>query len=285
MSNKVYQMITDKILAHLENGVIPWQKTWKAASGAPKNFVTGKAYQGINSILLHLEGLAFKYASPYWLTFKQAKAKGGNVKKGQHGSQVIFWKITDKLVEDEDTGETKVKKNFILRYYTVFNLDQCEGIQAPVVESFDNDPIANCEDIVANMPQAPVIEFGGGRACYSPFDDKIDCPEFSSFINSEAFYSTMFHEMAHSTGHSSRLNRFENDTKLAAFGSEDYSKEELVAEMTAAFICGHAGIENKTLDNSAAYIHGWSKKLKDQPQMVIQAAAKAQKAADFILNA
>lgn len=288
MANKVYEMITDKILAELDKGVIPWHKPWNAGSGAHVNMVSGKPYRGINPFLLTISAMNGGFSSNYWMTFKQAKAKGGSVKKGSAGTQVIFWKIMDKKVEDEETGETEIKKSFILRYYTVFNLDQCEGIEAPVVDADEvkeNDPIDICESVVANMPQKPEISFGGNQACYIPSSDKVRNPKLESFDGAAEFYSTLFHELGHSTGHHSRLNRFKVDEPLAAFGSESYSHEELTAEMTAAFLCGVTGIDNKTLSNSAAYIHGWSKKLKDQPKMVIQAAARAQKAADFILNA
>lgn len=286
-ANKVYEMITDKILAQLDKGVIPWHKPWNSASGAHKNLVSGKPYRGINPFLLTITALSNGYASPYWVTYKQAKTKGGQVRKGECGTQVVFWNIKEKEVENDD-GEKEVKKTFILRYYTVFNIEQCDGLEEPKVDGQEEvevpEPIDVCEAIVANMPNAPVIQFGGNRACYIPAKDEIHNPKIEDFDGNAEFYSTLFHELGHSTGHHSRLNRFKVDEPLAAFGSESYSHEELTAEMTACFLCGVAGIENKTLDNSAAYIHGWSKKLKDQPKMVIQAAARAQKAADFILN-
>ncbi|MDJ0953373.1 MAG: ArdC-like ssDNA-binding domain-containing protein [Acidimicrobiia bacterium] len=287
MANKVYEIITGKILEELDKGVIPWRKPWKAASGSHTNIVSGKPYNGVNIILLGIAAFRGGFSSNYWMTFKQAKQKGGSVRKGETGTQVIFWKVVDKKVEDEDTGEIEIKKNFILRYYTVFNLDQVDGVKAPVTneEVNDHSPIEAAEAIVDGMPNKPEINFGGSRACYVPMLDVINNPELNAFGLPEEFYSTLFHELVHSTGHKDRLDRFENNTQLAAFGSEDYSKEELVAEIGAAFLCGHAGIENQTLDNSVAYINGWREKLTNDPKLIIHAAAKAQKAADFILNA
>lgn len=284
----VYEIITEQILDQLKKGTVPWHKPWKGASEWPKNFVSGKPYRGLNVFVLHLQG----YSSPYWLTFNQAKAKGGSIRKGEKSTMVTFWKKieakTKTTTDDHGNEVKKVEKDpyFLLRYYRVFNVEQCEGLKLPEpeeTEELDFTPIEVCEQIVAEMPQRPEITHGGGRACYSPVTDKVTMPVQSSFDAEPEYYSTLFHELTHSTGHKSRLDRDEI-MNLQPFGTTNYSKEELVAEMGAAFLCGEAGIENSTIDNSASYIANWVAKFEDQPKMVVCAAAAAQKAVDFILD-
>lgn len=283
----LYKEITNKIIEQLEQGTVPWKRPWKA--GFPANLVTKKPYRGVNVFLLSIVSDAQGFSSPLWATFNQIRAKGGRVKKGEKGTVVIFWKLfknTEKTV-DQETGEEieKEKVKPLLRYYTVFNLDQTEGIE--LTQGFadkENDPIKECEKIVKGMPKKPKISHGGTRACYSPKDDAVKLPPMKKFDSSEEYYSTLFHELTHSTGHKDRLNRKEL-VEYQGFGSQDYSKEELVAEMGAAFLCGAAGtVLEKTLENSAAYVQNWLKVLKEDNKMVVYAAASAQKATDFILN-
>ena len=283
MSNKVYEIVTEKILENLEKGNVPWHKPWKSAYDVrmPHNLVSKKAYRGVNVWLL-----AFApYESPYWLTFKQCQQLGGKVKKGEKSWMVVFWKVYDKEVETDEG--TATEKRFILRYYNVFNTEQCEDLDLSKVQNetkqIDFNPIDECEAIIENMPNRPTITHNNQRAVYYQKEDKVNLPEKDSFDGEEEYYSTAFHELGHSTGHESRLNRFKkDDTDL--LGNHSYSKEELVAEMTSAFLCGVAGIENKTIDNSAAYIKGWSKKFREDIKMVVEASQKAQKAADYILD-
>ncbi|NTW87742.1 MAG: DUF1738 domain-containing protein [Desulfobulbaceae bacterium] len=272
----VYEIITEQVLEIMSQGVIPWKKPWNARS-AHRNLITGKQYRGINVFILSCTG----FSSPWWLSFKQAKEKGGMVRKGEKGRQIVFWKPF--LTQDTETG--KDKKVFMLRYYTVFNLDQIEGVEAPQEsETIELEPIAEAERIVSEMQNRPTIEeAGGNKACYYPGKDSVQMPFFQDFDESEKYYSVLFHELGHSTGHVSRLARKEVQV-CSRFGSEDYSKEELVAEMTAAFICGESGILPATVENSAEYLQSWSAKLKDDKKMVINAAAAAQRAADYILN-
>lgn len=274
MSQKIYQMITDKIIKLMGEGLIPWEKPWKG--GGPKNLATGRFYKGINIWLLCTGETAC------WVTYKQAVKLGGQVRKGEKGQTVVFWKWIEKGNRDEKTGENTKTRYPLLRYYTVFNLSQVDGIKTAAEDKPKNNPIAEAASIIHKMPQRPKIE-PGQRACYCAIEDKISIPNLNNFICAEEYYSTAFHELAHSTGHHSRLDR-EEITRLSPFGSHDYSKEELVAEMATAFLCGVAGIENKTIKNSASYIKSWSQKFKDNVAMVVSAAAKAQKAADFILG-
>jgi antirestriction protein ArdC len=170
----------------------------------------------------------------------------------------------------------------MLRYYTVFNLEQTTGIETPMeLHKQTFQPIERCEALVTSMPQRPTLHHGEPRAYYRPSVDAINMPRPELFDSPEEYYSTLFHELTHSTGHARRLNR-PTLTDLCPFGSTNYSKEELVAEMGAAFLCGICGIENRTVDNSAAYIASWLRVLKHDKQMVILAAAQAQRAADFI---
>ena len=219
------------------------------------------------------------FASPFWLTFKQVQLFGARVKKGEKSFPVVFWKI----LEDAENGETR--KIPFLRYHSVFNLAQCEGITVPAPPDIKGvfHPILKCEQVVDQMPCPPAIEHGGGRACYSPPQDKLSLPDAKAFESSETYYSTLFHELTHATGHASRLSRREI-TNPIHFGSDPYSREELVAEMGAAFLSGHCGIENQTIDQSAGYIQNWLERLRDDRKLVVHAAAQAQKACDFILD-
>ena len=192
---------------------------------------------------------------------------------------MVFWTIFEK---DCDTHIP------VLRFYTVFNLEQTMGIPAkyiPVLTPENQivfDPIGNAEEIIANYQNGPIIQHGGNRACYSPSLDRIMMPERIQFEKEEEYYSTLFHEMTHSTGHWSRLDRpgMEN----IRFGSENYSKEELIAEFGAAFLCAQTGIAHATIQNSGAYIKNWLEKLRNDKKLAIQAAHKAQKAVDFIME-
>lgn len=273
----VYQVVTDRIIGLLEQGVAPWRKPWSGGDSLmPKNLVSGKAYQGINIFLLGCQ----PYDSPYWLTFKQAQERGGHVRKGEKGSPCIFWKTYEKEKETPD-GDIEAEKRWVLRYYVVFNADQCDGIEAPKPEVKiypENERIDRAEAIQLAMPNRPSVTYGGSSAYYDQIRDLVNVPELNRFESSEEFYSALFHELAHSTGHENRLNRDMSN------GHTAYGKEELVAEMTSAYICAHCGIENATIENSAAYLQGWIKALKGDRKLAVVAATQAQKAANYILN-
>jgi len=277
MSNRVYEIVTEKIAEKLEQGEVPWHMPWHSSAGSPKNFVTMKDYRGINIILLSMSG----YSCPYWISFKQVKEKGGRVKAGEKGTLIVFYKWLEH--EDKENPED-VTRIPMLRYYYVFNLEQTTGIDFKMPEEAlnGNSKIDNCENIVNGYIDKPKIVCSR-KACYSPSFDCIQMPSLEQFESSEFYYSTLFHEMVHSTGHENRLNR-RTVTDLCPFGSSNYSKEELVAEIGAAFLCGITGIENKTIDNSTAYIRGWLRVLRNDRRMVVLAAGAAQKAADYIQN-
>jgi antirestriction protein ArdC len=277
----VYDLITARVVSLLEAGVAPWRKPWGGARLWPRNLVSGHHYRGINVFLLACSG----YSSPFWLTYKQAQAMGGHVRKGEKASPIVFWTKLQKA--DRETGETIELP--LLRYYSGFNVAQCEGLPenriptlGPVSER-PFSPIGECERVVNGMPSAPTIRHGFDHACYVPSLDEVRLPNRGQFDSPESYYTTAFHELGHSTGHASRLNR-KGIADVAAFGGDTYSREELVAEMTAAFLSGHCGIENATIENSASYLAGWLKVLREDSRLVVTAAAQAQKAADFILG-
>ena len=227
MNARVYDQITERIIALLAKGTVPWHKPWKARTGLPRNLVSKKSYRGINVFLL----LAMSYESPFWLTFRQALQLGGTVRKGEKSCPVVFWKQA--TVEDKETREPQ--KIPLLRYYHVFNVAQCDGLKRDTepVETFVNTFIKP-DEIIAHMPQRPVIKYGMARAFYSPREDYVGLPVKERFERAESFYATLFHEIVHSTGHESRLNRA-TLTDKAGFGSNPYCKEELIAEMGQRF--------------------------------------------------
>jgi antirestriction protein ArdC len=273
-----YEAITARIIEAMEKGVCPWHKPW--ASGY-YNAKTGHRYRGLNVPVLALCG----FSDPRFLTFKQAQSMGGHVRKGERGICVMFWKIVKKETEDAITGEKAEKRLPVLKTFTVFNVEQCEGLELPPVQVFEHHPIEEAEALVANMPKRPGIEHGGQRAYYSPALDYVGMPTPESFESPEAYYSTLFHELTHSTGHRSRVDRFTATDYTAKFGSEPYAKEELVAELGAAFLRAACGITTEPEEaNSASYLHGWLSVLKNDRRMLVNAAAQAQKAADFILD-
>jgi antirestriction protein ArdC len=270
----VYEIITSRIIEKLEAGTAPWLKPWTGGE-MPKNLTTGKTYRGANLFLLNM----MNFSSPYWLTFRQCKERGGHVKPGEKATPIVFWNISKR--EDEDGEEREIP---LLRYYNVFNVEQCEGLQVDAIaaEPQHFSPLTECERIINDMPNSPEIRHNEPRAYYVPAKDYVNMPKAETFHSSEEYYSTLFHELTHATGHSSRLNR--KGLTVNAFGSSEYGKEELVAEMGAAFLCGSTRIENRVIDNSAAYVAGWLKAIKGDKKIFITAAAAAQKAADYILN-
>jgi antirestriction protein ArdC len=279
-----YQVITDKIVAALEAGTVPWRKPWKSVGGfGPTSLSTGNEYRGINHLMLSMESMARGYSSLYWGTYKQIESLGGQVQKGQKGTQVVLWKPFEKEVDG------KKERYLMMRLFSVFNVEQAdwpEGSKlpaAPVKPESKFSPVEAAEAIANGMPQRPEIKHGGDRAFYSPLLDYVGMPNRESFASAEGYYGTLFHELVHSTGHESRVGREGIEANNISFGSATYSKEELVAEMGAAYLCAEAGIEPQ-IDQNAAYIASWLKVLKGDKKFVVSAAAGAGKATDFILG-
>jgi len=273
----VHAIITNRIIEQLEQGIVPWRKPWKEA-GLPKNLITQKAYRGINILLLASLG----YVLNFFLTFKQVKSLGGSVKKGEKPCPVVFWKLEEK----EEVGKTEKVKIPFLRYHNVFNIAQCEGIpedKIPKLELHQNDSIEICENLIDAMPFKPRFKHDQQQAYYSPKYDFISIPPIESFESSEAYYGTLFHELVHSTGHTSRLNRDEL-MEMNPFGGKSYSIEELTAEIGSCFLNSFAGIENEDISNNVAYIQAWLKKLQNNKKFIFYASSHAQKATDYILN-
>jgi len=285
-----YQEVTDKLIEALENGTVPWRKPWRTATvGFPTNLVSGKEYRGINVFVLSV--LAREFGSRYWLTFNQAKKLKGSVRRGEKGTRVYFFSMLEKEINDKDSGEVVKKRIPMWRSYTVFNAEQCDGLQHPrlvqEMTGVKEAPVSAIEAgdaIVDGWSDCPAINYGGGSAFYRRSTDDITVPNRDRFETAEGYYSTLFHECVHATGHKDRLGRL-GLSESAAFGDKVYSKEELVAEFGAAFLCARAGIEQDgTIENSAAYIDGWLKKLKSDVRVAIEAASQAQKAVDLIVE-
>ena len=272
----IYAEVTARIIAQMEEGVIPWSKPW-VACGKAISRSTGKPYSLLNQMLLGRPG--------EYLTFKQCQEAGGKVRKGEKSSMVVFWKWLEQ--KDEETGE--VKEVPFLRYYNVFHIDQCEGVTAKhtTETAFPDgaEPLEAAQEIIYDYLSREGVKLSheeGDRAFYRPSTDEVVLPVRKQFMSTAEYYSTVFHELTHSTGHTKRLNRL---SKPSFFGTEDYSKEELVAEIGAATLVNHVGLETSTsLRNNAAYIQNWLKVLKDDKRFIVSAAGKAEKAVALILN-
>ncbi len=292
MKTDIYQQVTDRIIEQLEAGVVPWKSPYFSKVGFPRNFSSGKAYQGINVFLLG----SLRFTSPYFLTFLQAKELGGHVKKGERGHLVIKFGTYTKEEDAAAAGEDEeAKTRGYLKGYTVFHASQIEGISFPVDAAPVPLPVSErCDEarrIIAAMPNPPAFKEGSAVPCYRPTTDCVHMPERGFFASEEAYYSTLFHEVAHSSGHESRLARASllENKGIDASGDTSvkiYAEEELVAEMAASFLCAHAGIADGELANSAAYLQSWidALKSKDAKGWIIKAAAQAQKAANYIMN-
>ena len=277
MKIDVYALVTARIIAQLEQGVIPWSKPWTGTQSGAISGATRKPYSLLNQMLLGRPGVYF--------TFKQVKDQGGSVKRGEKSQTVVFWKQIP-VKEQNENGETVERLIPILKYHNVFHADQCIGLK-PIEQAPTTEPpkIQSGEDIISQYQDREkiIIEYvRGDEACYSPGRDGITLPLREQFKSAEEFYSTAFHEMTHSTGHAKRLNRLKS---TAHFGNEEYSREELVAEIGAAALMNHTGAETtKSFRNSAAYIQSWLRALRNDNRLIIQASGQAARAVDFILG-
>jgi antirestriction protein ArdC len=278
----VYELVTSRIIERLEEGVIPWRKCWM--SSPAKSLTTGKEYRGINSILLGMG----EFSSRYWTTFKQARKLGGHVKKGEKATPVVFWhwRTPEEMAKLQAHGKAAAPAPCYPFVAFVFNLDQTEEIERPGddVPTAKIYPLEEAQKIVDGMPNRPEIRHGASlNPCYKPAIDVIEMPNMGQFEDGEGYFAALLHEAVHSTGHKSRLNRFEK--REGESREERYGFEELVAELGAAFLSATCSLDNSSrLDDASAYLAGWLKALRDDRKLLLQAASAAQKAADYILG-
>lgn len=273
----VYEMVTERIIAQLENGIIPWQRPWTGTRDGAYNRVTCNPYSILNQMLLQHRG---EYA-----TFKQWLEAGGHIKKGAKAEMVTFWKV-QQIKEEQEDGTEVIKKIPVLRYYNVFHISQVDGVEPKEKPDLqEQEPIIEAEELKKMYMDREHIEINetiSNRAFYSQTLDYIQVPAKEQYKNIEEFYSTLFHEVIHSTGHMCRLNRLETGAN-AGFGSESYSKEELVAEIGATMVLNRLGIETeKTFNNSTAYVQSWLQVLKNDNRFIISVASRAEKAVKYI---
>lgn len=278
MKKDIYEMVTDRIIEQLENGVVAWQKPWTGVHDGAYNRISNKPYSLLNQMLLSKTG---EYA-----TFKQWTELGGHIRKGEKAEIVTFWKI-QQIEEENDNGEKIIKQLPLLRYYNVFHISQVEGVEPKSIDLNELQPIEEAERIKTEYMQREhikILEKVTDKAFYSPSLDYIQVPCKEQYQNIEEFYSTLFHEMTHSTGHKVRLDR-EDVKDCMYFGSENYSKEELCAELGSAFLINKLGIaSSKSFNNSTAYIQSWLRVLKNDKKFIISASSRAEKAVKYILN-
>ena len=272
----IYAAVTDRIIAQMEQGQIPWVKPWRF-NGRAISHTTGKPYSLLNQMLLGRPG--------EYVTFKQCQEAGGRVRKGEKAQIVVFWKWIEQ--EDSETGEKKDVP--FLRYYNVFHINQCEGIAAKYTQetAFPDgaSTVEHAQEIIYDYlcrTGVKLLHQQGDRAFYRPSTDEIVLPVRQQFVSTAEYYSTVFHEIAHSTGAPTRLNRLNS---AAFFGSDEYSKEELVAEIASCAVVNHVGLETSTsFRNNAAYIQNWLNVLRGDKRFIVSAAGKAEKAVRFILG-
>jgi antirestriction protein ArdC len=275
----VYEIVTQTIIEKLEAGNVPWRRPW--ITSAPKNLISGKEYRGINTFMLSASG----FPRGEWLTWNQCSKLGATVRAGERSNMVVYFNVGEERLNVK-TG--KLSKPFLLRYSRVFNISQCvhggqslaDKLGLNAAEGAPVGSIESCDAIVCGMPKRPNVK-ASDRAWYSPSKDEVGIPDKGTFHSSEGFYATLFHELAHSTAHPTRVGRPEV-MESQNFGSANYSREELIAEMGSAMLCGVAGISPATIENSASYLRSWISALRGDSKLVIAAASAAQKAADYI---
>lgn len=253
---EIYNQISEKIITKIKEGVLPWRKSWK--HGLPMNFISKRPYTGINFLAL----LINDFPSPYYLTFLQCKERNGLINSGSKGELIVYWSINDIALKDEEVCRVP-----FIRYSHVFNLSQTNLF----IDKADENKIVSCEELLSALTTQPVIKYNISKCYYSPIDDYISLPLITDFDSREEYYSSLFHEIIHWTGHTSRLDRH-----------LDKAEEELVAEIGSSFICGLTGLTVKTLNNQVSYIHGWLNNQDSNPSYIIQASQKAQKAVEFL---
>ena len=276
----LYEEVSAAIIEQLDAGHIPWERPWRAGVDPHRNPITGTVYRGINPMLLEIGALRGGFSDRRWVTFKQCKGAGGTVRTGERGTMIVFYRPI--VIKDKETGEKR--SIFMLRHYTVFNVEQVDGLKLEELVEYVPEPQPAADAIVDGYfgaAGAPVFRHGGDSAHYAPSQDLVQIPPREAFASDANYFSTVFHEAAHSTGHRSRLARKEI-VELNGFGSDDYGREELTAEMTAAMLCGVADLQTGT--QSAGYIQHWRDAIAADNKLVVFAAQRAQKAADWVLG-
>lgn len=275
MAFDVYSAVTDRIIQQLEQGLIPWEKPWTGTQGGAISGTTGKPYSLLNQIILEKPGVYY--------TYNQIQKQGGRIRKGEKSSMVVFWKQIPVKEQNSVTGEIKEIFVPMLRYYNVFHSDQCEGLKESTTKPVEQPESAEANEIINNYIKktgVTIVHQKGDEAYYSPAKDCVTLPLVEQFTSMAEYYSTAFHECSHSTGHKSRLDRLR---ATAHFGSESYSKEELVAEIAAAALMNYTGLETKgTFRNSAAYIQNWLTALRNDKKLIVSASGAAAKAFEYI---
>jgi antirestriction protein ArdC len=282
MSSDIYSQVNNHILAALEKGVIAWRRPWNGR--LPTNYDSDKQYRGVNILTLGIAEMVRGYSSQYWMTFLQAKRHGGHIRKGERATHIVFSERKVKEIQKED-GSKEERVMHFFRSFPVFNWEQTEGVpkkDAGPELSPDRDLVEVCNSVLSAMPNPPAYRESGSSAYYVPKNDLVNLPPIDTFRTTEGYVSTKFHEYAHSTGHKTRLNR-PGVMGMASFGGEQYSFEELVAELASAYLCASNGIDN-TLENSTAYIQNWLRALKDDKTMLMKASGKATAAVEYILG-
>lgn len=296
-----YEIATTRVLEHLAEGTVPWKRPWTATAGdgLPRNLATGRPYRGVNVLLLWMAG----YGSPWWLTYKQARSLDGQVRKGERSTPIVVWKQTTRILNTPaKLAKARAEKRRITtdrqgrpvctivlsRVYRGFNAEQIDGLDGhPDLQPAEDegwDPHEACESTVAGYRHPPVVTIGGERASYDPRRDRVRMPDRGRFESALDWYGTLFHELGHSTGHGTRLNR-PDLVDGPDFGSTGYAREELTAEMTAAMLCTHCRIDTPdSLGQHAAYLDHWRRTIDADPKLVVLAAQRAQHACDHILG-
>ena len=261
----LYAQVASRLREYLDRGVLPWRQTWK--TGLPINYFSKRFYNGINFLALSME----EFPTPHYLTFLQCNKLNGRVLPGSKGIPVIYWSIKEFI----DKEEGQMKKVPLLRISYVFNLSQTTLYKGDAPKPL----ILSCEEIISCMIDSPEIIYGMGKCAYNPQADKIMLPHIGDFDSPEEYYSTLLHELIHSTGHPKRLNRFTGKRT-----GESYSREELIAEIGSSYLCALGGISNSVIENQAAYIQGWLKAIDEAPDALISASAEAARAVNYIME-
>lgn len=288
MKSDIYQRVTDQIVADLEKGVRPWHKPWNAGHAAGRITrplrANGIPYRGINVLMLWAAATASGFTAPLWLTYKQAQELGGQVRKGEKGSLVVYANTITRTEQDEASGEDLEREIPFMKGYTVFNAEQVDGLPAHfyAVQAPALDPVQRIDRAEAFFAATGAeIREGGDRAYYTAAGDYVQMPPFVAFAQPEGFYATLAHELTHWTKAPQRLGR---DLGRKRWGDEGYAMEELVAELGAAFVCADLALTPEPRAEHAAYVGSWLKALKDDRRAIFTAAAHAQRAADYLIG-